>query len=275
MQTTTWRLIQTPPASGPWNMAVDESLLEFMGQKDSLSVLRLYAWNPPCISIGYAQSINDLRLDHLTELNWNIVRRITGGRAILHVDELTYSVIGPHSESRLSGGVLESYRRLSIALVIALRNIGLPAQALPRAIKISSDSSSQEPICFEQPSDYEITVHGKKIIGNAQARKKTGILQHGTLPLYGDLTRITQVLNFESEEQRTIAAQRLLTKAATLEKVLGKPVSWNIAADAIISAFAKKLKLNLVPSKLTSEELIRAEILVKEKYALPQWTKRI
>ena len=275
MQTTTWRLIQTPPASGPWNMAVDETLLEFMGQKDSLSVLRLYAWNPPCISIGYAQSINDLRLDHLTELNWNIVRRITGGRAILHVDELTYSVIGPHSESRLSGGVLESYRRLSSALVIALRNIGLPAQALPRAIKISSDSSSQEPICFEQPSDYEITVHGKKIIGNAQARKKTGILQHGTLPLYGDLTRITQVLNFESEEQRTIAAQRLLTKAATLEKVLGKPVSWNIAADAIISAFAKKLKLNLVPSKLTSEELIRAEILVKEKYALPQWTKRI
>jgi len=256
-------------------MAVDETLLEMMGHSDAQPVLRLYAWNPPCLSIGYAQSIADVNRNHLTNLGWELVRRPTGGRAILHTDELTYAVIGPHTEPRLTGGVLESYRRLSGALTLALKNIGLPAQALPHVKKDSAAFSNQEPICFEQPSNYEITVFGKKLIGNAQARKKTGVLQHGTLPLYGDLTRITQVLNFDSEEQRATAAQRLLTRATTVERVLHKPITWHMAADAFIAAFADILDLKLIPTKLTSEELARVEILVKEKYALSQWTKRI
>ena len=275
MQSAIWRLIKTQPASGPWNMAVDEALLEMMGHTDAQPVFRLYAWNPPCLSLGYAQPIADINLDQLSDLNWDIVRRPTGGRAILHVDELTYAVIGPHSEPRLAGGVLESYRRLSGALTVALRRIGLPAQALPHPKRDSSAFSDQEPICFEQPSNYEITVYGKKLIGNAQARKKTGVLQHGTLPLHGDLTRITQVLNFGSQELRATAAQRLLARATTVEHILGQTITWDIAADAFTSSFAEILNLKLYPSKLTSEELARAEVLVKEKYALPHWTKRI
>jgi len=275
MQLTTWRLIQTLPASGPWNMAVDQALLESMGHSDVHPVLRLYAWNPPCLSIGYAQSIADVNRNHLTNLGWELVRRPTGGRAILHTDELTYAVIGPHSEPRLAGGVLESYRRLSGALVAALTKIGLPVQALPHPKEQLPTTSEAEPICFEQPSTYEITVHGKKLIGSAQARKKAGILQHGTLPLYGDLTRITQVLTFDREELRAIAAQRLLVRAATVEHVLNQPITWKMAADAFIAAFAEILNLSLIPTKLTSEELTRAEVLVKEKYTLSQWTERI
>ena len=275
MQPATWRLIQTKPASGPWNMAVDETLLEMMGSTDAQPVLRLYAWNPPCLSIGYAQSIANVNRNHLTNLGWELVRRPTGGRAILHTDELTYAVIGPHTDLRLTGGVLESYRRLSGTLVIALTKVGLPVQALPHPKNQSPTSSEAEPICFEQPSNYEITVHGKKLIGSAQARKKAGILQHGTLPLYGDLTRITQVLTFDGEEQRAIAAQRLLARAATVEHVLNKPITWKMAADAFIAAFAETLHLTLIPTNLTPDELARAEVLVKEKYALPQWTERI
>ncbi len=275
MQLTTWRLIQTLPASGPWNMAVDQALLESLGHSNTQSVLRLYAWNPPCLSIGYAQPIADVNRNHLTNLGWELVRRPTGGRSILHTDELTYAVIGPHTEPRLTGGVLESYRRLSGALVAALTKVGLPVQALPHPKEQSLTTSEVDPICFEQPSTYEITVHGKKLIGSAQARKKAGILQHGTLPLYGDLTRITQVLTFDGEEQRANAAQRLLARAATVEHVLNQPITWNIAADAFIAAFAETLNLSLIPTKLTSEEITRAEVLVKEKYALSQWTERI
>jgi len=256
-------------------MAIDEALLETMDFSAAQPILRLYAWNPPCLSIGYAQSITEIDITRLKDLGWGLVRRITGGRAILHTDELTYAVIGPHSEPRLGGGVLKSYRRLSSALLAALIRVGLPAQALHHPKDESSASSEQEPVCFEQTSKYEITVHGKKLIGSAQARKKTGVLQHGTLPLYGDLTRITQVLNFDSEDQRASVAQRLLSRATTVERILKQPPSWELTAKAFVTAFGETLNLNLRPSELTPEELSRAEVLVKEKYALPKWTKRI
>jgi len=256
-------------------MAVDQVLLESMNGSSAEPVLRLYAWDPPCLSIGYAQSIADVDISRLEDFGWDLVRRITGGRAILHADELTYAVIGPHNEPRLKGNVLKSYRHLSSALLAALIKIGLPAQALPYPKSETTAPSEQEPVCFEQPSNYEITVDGKKLIGSAQARKKPGVLQHGTLPLYGDLTRITEVLNFEREDQRKFSAQRLLSRATTVERVLKQSINWELAAEAFGAAFSENLNLNLKPSNLTLEELARAEILVKEKYALPKWTKRI
>ena len=103
-----WRLLITSPASGAWNMAVDEALLEAVGSNQSLPCLRLYAWEPPCLSIGYAQPFADIDRSRLADFGWDWVRRPTGGRAILHADELTYSVIAPLDEPRVSGSVLES-----------------------------------------------------------------------------------------------------------------------------------------------------------------------
>src|SRR5690606_14878512 len=115
MQPAKWRLIRTQPAAGAWNMAVDEAVLEAVGQGDVLPTLRLYAWNPPCLSLGFAQPVQDVDRAALARLGWELVRRPTGGRAILHTDELTYSVIAPLDEPRVAGSVLESYRRLSQA----------------------------------------------------------------------------------------------------------------------------------------------------------------
>jgi len=271
---TSWRLIQTPPSPGAWNMAVDEAILEAIGRGDVPPTLRLYAWDPACLSLGYAQSINDVDLERLSKRGWHIVRRITGGRAILHTDEITYSVIGPHDETRLRGSVIESYQRLSSALLEALIMMGLPAQALPKT-KNDSDSRDQEPICFEVPSHYEITVNGAKLIGSAQTRKKAGVLQHGTLPLYGDLVRITQGLAFPTESERRHAAERLRSRATTVESVLNQPITWEQAAEAFHQAFAKTLNLSLDESDLTETELARADQLVEEKYAHPDWTERI
>ena len=125
----TWRLIITSPNAGSWNMAVDEALLLSVGKGESLPVLRLYSWKPACLSLGYAQPVGDVDVTRLASRSYDVVRRPTGGKAILHTDELTYAVIAPENEPRLAGGVLESYQRLSQALLLALRLLGIEAQS--------------------------------------------------------------------------------------------------------------------------------------------------
>ena len=268
----TWRLLITPPARGAWNMALDESILEHIGRGDSGPTLRLYAWDPPCLSLGHAQPFSDVDMARLKERGWQVVRRATGGRAILHTDELTYSVTAPNDEPRIAGTVLESYNRLAQALLLAVKELQLPVEMKEGKIE---NGSMPNPVCFEVPSTYEITVGGKKLIGSAQARKKEGVLQHGSLPLTGDLTRICQALVFENEPARERASSRLLERATTVESALGHKVRWETAAQAFVHAFEAQLGLNLVKGELTGSESKRTDELVKEKYAHPSWTEKV
>jgi lipoate-protein ligase A len=255
-------------------MAIDEAILEAAGQGEVPPTLRLYAWQPPCLSLGYAQPCNDLDRQRLAELGWDWVRRPTGGRAILHTDELTYAVIAPPDEPRLAGGVLESYQRLAQALLAALELLGLPVET-KESYSTPGLPKSTNPVCFEVPSNYEITSGGKKIIGSAQARRKEGILQHGALPLYGDLARITLGLHFTEEVNRQQAVERLLQHATTAESLLGRPLTWEQAAQAFAQAFSQVLNLDLERSEITAGELQRADELVREKYDHPAWNERI
>lgn len=271
----TWRLLHTPPARGAWNMAVDEAILLAVGRGDVPPTLRLFAWNPPCLSLGYAQPFSDVDTGRLRANGWDVVRRPTGGRAILHTDELTYSVIGPQNEPLLAGGVLESYQRLSKALLAALHSLGIPAESSPQPGQPANSGGNKDPVCFETPSNYEITVGGKKLVGSAQARRKEGILQHGTFPLHGDLARITQALRFPDEAARASAAQRLLARAASAETILGRPTGWQEAAQAFAAAFQTALGLSLTRGDLIRAELFDAERLIREKYAHTSWTERV
>ena len=268
----TWRLLVTPPAYGAWNMALDEAILEHIGCGESISTLRLYAWDPACLSLGHVQPFTDVDMARLKERGWEVVRRVTGGRAILHTDEITYSVIAPNDEPRVAGTVLDSYNRLAQALLLAVKELDLPAEMKEGR---SVNSSTPNPVCFEVPSTYEITVNGKKLIGSAQARKKEGVLQHGSLPMAGDLTRICQALVFESEAARENASKRLLERATTVESALGRQVSWETAARSFIHAFEAELGLKLVKGDLSESESKRTEELVREKYAHPFWTERV
>ena len=253
-------------------MAVDEAILEQNMQKGSLPTLRLYAWEPACISLGYAQPFADIDTARLEKNGWEAVRRPTGGRAILHTDELTYSVIAPAEDPRMHGSVLESYNRLAGALLRAIKALGLPVEMKTER---SQETTTSNPVCFEVPSAYEITANGKKLIGSAQARRKEGVLQHGSVPLFGDLARITEVLVFPGESERVEAAQRLLGHATTIESALGYPVLWNDVAQAFVWAFEADLDLRLERSELSSSEQNRAEVLVQEKYDSPEWMQRI
>ena len=272
----TWRLLMTPAAHGAWNMAADEAILEHIGRGEARSTLRLYAWEPACLSLGHAQPFADVDVERIRARGWEMVRRPTGGRAILHTDELTYSVIGPTNEPWLAGSVLESYNRLACALLQAVRTLGLDAQSKPLSLNMGGGHrDSTNPVCFEVPSAYEITVGGKKLIGSAQARRKEGVLQHGSLPLVGDLGRITEALVFPDEAARKEAAERLLARATTAETPLGRAVSWDEAAQAMIRAFESELDLQFEPGDLSASEQARAAELVDEKYNHPSWMKRV
>ncbi|HSH05184.1 MAG TPA: biotin/lipoate A/B protein ligase family protein [Anaerolineae bacterium] len=272
-ETATWRLIISPPQDGATNMALDEAIADAVIAGEAPPTLRFYSWDPPCLSLGYAQEWDEVVDEELCEkLGWDVVRRATGGRAILHTDELTYSVAAPKSEPRVAGGVLESYQRLSFALLHGLKLMGLePARAQP----YYEDQGEQGPACYDGPSNYEITIGQRKLLGSAQKRlKQGGVLQHGTLPLTGDITRIAQGLYFDMPGQRMALQVRLRYRATTLAFSLGRELTFAQAADYMSQGFAQSLNLNLDATTPTPAELDRAATLRAEKYAHPDWNQK-
>ncbi len=267
-----WHLYLSPPATGAWNMAVDEALLESVTHGDSLPTLRLYSWTPPCLSLGRSQPFSDVDIKTIKKNGWEIVRRATGGRAILHTDELTYSIIAPKDNHHVKGTLLESYQHLAQALLLALKTLGVNVAMNEKKM---ARETQKNPICFETPSTYEITVNGRKLIGSAQARKKDGVLQHGSLPLTGDLRRVTEALYFPNAESRQIAAEKLLMRASTLESALGQEIAWDAASKSFIHAFETVLGIRFKRRDLSPSEKNRASELIQKKYAHPDWTERI
>ena len=284
----TWRLLNTGVADGATNMAVDEAILEAVAAGQSLPTLRFYAWRPPCLSVGYAQAVQDeVDLDACRVRGIDLVRRPTGGRAILHIDELTYSIVAPQSDPRVAGGIVESYRRLCQGLLVGLRTLGLD---VVQAGRKPPGAEALSAACFDAPSDYEITVGGRKLVGSAQARRRGMVLQHGALPLMGDVTRIVDVLNL-SDDEREAFRVALRARAITLEAALGRAISsdgstelaevlardksFDEVARALADGFAQALNLELVPGELSPDEQARADVLRTEKYAAEGWTFQI
>ncbi len=265
-----WRLIVTPPLRGAMNMAIDHAILEAVVEGKAPPTLRLYAWEPACLSLGYAQPFADVDTARLAMLGWDVVRRMSGGRALLHADELTYSVAMPRGHTLVAGDVLSSYRRLSKALVAGLRVLGVSPQSDQRA----DGSSYDGPMCFEVPSHYEITVAGRKLIGSAQVRKFGGVLQHGAIPLSGNITRIVEALAYPSEAQRENARAHLRQRALTLDEALGRSVGWEEAAAALVHGFQNTFGLTFETEDLSAEEIARAEELRHTQYAADAWTRR-
>lgn len=254
-------------------MALDEAIFEAVRTGAAPPTLRLYAWQPPALSLGYSQSIQDVDQRALARAGWDLVRRPTGGRAILHTDELTYALIAPHDHSLVRGGVLASYQRLSRGLVRGLERLGLEVEVAGETVP--EPRQAEDPVCFVVPSAYELTAEGKKLVGSAQVRRSGAVLQHGTLPLYGDLGRICRILRYRTADERERAAERVRQRAVSVEQALGRRLEWQEAARALAEGFRVEFGLELEEGPLSQAELDHAEELTQSRRADASWTTRV
>jgi lipoate-protein ligase A len=252
-------------------MAIDEAILTAVAEGRSQPTLRFFAWEPPCLSIGHNQAADEVDITRCGQGGVDFVRRPTGGRAILHTDELTYSIVVPQGESRVAGGVVESYRRLSAGLVRGLRLLGVDVVQAGTGHAQNADVSAA---CFDAPSAYEVTAGGKKLVGSAQVRRRKAVLQHGTLPLQGDIMRICGYLVVPSEERREELRRELRVRATSLELVLGRVVPLAQVAEALVRGFSEALNLYLELGELSQHELALVQQLRREKYTSEAWNFR-
>lgn len=270
----TWRLlIEEEARSGAANMALDQAIALACAAGESPPTLRFYRWQPPAVSLGRHQPVADIDQAAVAASGYDIVRRTTGGRAILHIDELTYSVAAATNEPRVAGGVMDAYLRLSNALVAGLQAIGVAADQAGADVRAGPDVSAA---CFEVPSAYEITVQGRKLMGSAQSRRAKYVLQHGSLPLSGDITRLIDILVL-AEEERDQLRRQLASHACTLATALGvadadPAIAFDRVAHAMVKGFATTLNLAFQRGAPTTNELQTAAQLIREQYANAEWT---
>lgn len=266
-----WRLITNKKGNGYYNMAVDEAIMNFHSQMKVPPTLRFYSWNPPALSLGYFQKVKkEVDYQKCSEQGINLVRRLTGGRAILHNQELTYSIILREDYNLLSDSIEKSYQQISRGLVEGLQSLGVPAElkAVERGKKAPLGHSAA---CFDAPSWYEVILDNKKLIGSAQRRKKGVILQHGSLPLEIDAKKIFELLYYNSENERKRARRIFESKSTSLKKA-GYNFLYSELEKAMILGLSHSLEIEVEKGSLTKSEKKLAQKLAAEKYSEKNWT---
>ncbi|HKY59466.1 MAG TPA: hypothetical protein VJP59_00505 [Gemmatimonadota bacterium] len=259
----TWRLLETGPRPGAWNMACDEAVLEAVGRRASPPTVRFYAWDPPAVSLGRHQPDPDLRsravLDALG-IEW--VRRPTGGRLVHHgpmATELTYSVVAPIGEAPLSGALTDAYRRIHEGLSAGLARLGLAVELAPRRPgRPGRVRPTSRLACFAATVPWEIEAGGRKLLGSAQRRSRGALLQHGSLPLAGDPGAIPE---------RVWPGSLAGGAATTVSAAAGRTIGFAEVAAALGAGLEATLNVRLAPGVLTERE--RASIRGRWRSPVP------
>jgi lipoate-protein ligase A len=253
------------------NMARDEALLRRVIAKESPPCLRFYMWDPPGLSIGRFQKIDHgVDLDACKKHGVEVVRRLTGGEAVLHDDEITYSMIIPFTHPGFEGrGVIDTYKTISKALVKGLELAGVESTMAGEA-PTRADPAGQG-VCFYTPTVNEIVADGRKIIGSAQTREKLVILQHGSIPIDWDLDKQFDVMGIPVEN-RALFRDMFGKRATTISEQLGgkRPTFDELVRNfskGFEDVFGMKLKL----SQYSKPEEKMTEHLIKSKYGNDSW----
>lgn len=240
-------------------MAVDEALAESVAEGGA-PVLRFYRWEPACLSLGRNQpAAGAYDADRLSARGIQVVRRPTGGRAVLHARELTYSVALPVA---LLGSPREAYAAINRALVAGLRALGVPAVLQP-------PTAARAPLpslapCFADPVEGEVVAAGAKLVGSAQRRMGNVLLQHGSLPIHDDQSAVAELL-------REPAAAEPGDPPASLTALLGREPAWETLVAALADGWRAALGVRLEADALRPAERARAEAILPF-YAGPAWT---
>lgn len=244
-----WRLILDPDLEGPENMAQDEAILSAVDSGLGLPTLRIYGWAAPTISIGFAQDPSRL-LGH----GLPIVRRVTGGRAVLHDNELTYSIVVPSSHPLFLEGITGAYSAISACISRALNDIGIKA-SFSRGTK---DRSERKDGCFFSASRHEILVDGKKLVGSSQRRFRNAFLQHGSILFGVDAGLNARLFGKGVVERMSWVGAHSKARRDDLR-------------GALVSRFSEGLGASFAASTLSGQEIYLREGLLKEKYLSPLW----
>jgi lipoate-protein ligase A len=266
-----WRVIIDREQDAFTNMSVDEVLLEGQINGESPPTLRFYSWRPSAISLGYAQHIATIDLESCNLSGISVVRRITGGRAILHEGDFTYSISARDDNPVVQGTLMDTYRKISQALLAGLQHLGVQAAFSPGGKEPDAVPSSGEAACFSATSRYELTVNGRKIIGSAQRRKQRAVLQQGSLPLQDTSKKLFSLLQFSDPGQRSLAHERYLKKATSLYEALGHPLTFDDVATAFLRGMGNSFQVDLAPGCLQPDEVEQAKKLRCSKYLSQTW----
>ena len=254
-----WRLLVSPADNGARNLATDQAVAEHVRDGASPPTLRFYTWRPAALSLGYGQPLAVVDAGLAGRGGIDLVRRPTGGQAILHNDELTYAVMLPRTHALAAGGVLASYERLSAGFERGFDSLGLEA----RQDNWQPDPSDAEGLlCFASPSTHELSADGVKLMGSAQTRLGGALLQHGSIPFAHDL-RIYDLLRLPRPASPS-GLRDLLSPAPTAGELI----------EVLATGFAEALRLALMPGSLNATELTRRDELVRKRYACESWLVR-
>jgi lipoate-protein ligase A len=260
--TRVWRLLVTEPADGATNMAIDEALWRGRQAGTSPPTLRFFGWAPPTVSLGYGQPLSaDLDIIACRALGVGLVRRPTGGSAIYHDGlerELTYSVSAATEDLETASDLLETYRWIGSALLRGLNALGAGAELVP----VVASEGPAPAFCFARTGRYEIEIGGRKVVGSAQRRQGTCFLQHGSILLAADVSRLRTVFPTTPDP---------LERMTTLEIALGLRPRWSEVAEQLAAAFEREHGLTFKPDDLTSDECGRVAELVRTRYTTDVW----
>ncbi len=259
---TSWRFLDTGARDGATNMAIDEALLLGVQRGSSRPTVRVYAWDPPTVSTGHSQRAEDeLDLAACGRAGVGVVRRPTGGRAVLHAGELTYSVTGPSCVPPLGGTIMESYRAVALGLIAALRSLGVDAEFERVATEARGREGGASPPCFVSAGRFEIVVGGRKLVGSAQRRAEGAVLQHGSLLLDGTHAGLADLVHARNERERAVLRRSLESKTTDLSTILGRGVAFDEIAPAIRGGFGEAWGIELAEGPLTEPEMEEAQHL--------------
>ncbi len=254
----TWRFIPDVPLPGCANMALDAALLHEAGSPGFPPTLRFMLWEPPALSLGRFQPAEQVDLEACRHAGIDVVRRPTGGEAVLHKDEFTYTVALP-VEMEKPASVLDAYEMICRAIIIAFDQLGLPVRLLRRD---GGEGSTGDGSCFARPGVSDL-VHGQaKVCGSAQARRGGGLLQHGSILLRDNAVLLYGLLKLE-EEERTSAEAAFRDGCLNLEQV-GMTASRERMEEAFSAGFREAFHMELAEGEFTAAELAYARSIAGE-----------
>ncbi len=245
-----------------FNMAFDEAISEAIRQKLSPPTLRIYQWDRPSISIGYFQKISDIDIDYCNKMGYPVVRRLTGGKAILHDSELTYSFSALKDSSLFKGSLLENYIIVSEALILGLKLNGINAKI---SLKRKRTPIHKNPACFKTLSYGEITVNGKKVIGSAQKKFSNAFMQQGSILMSFNAMELRNVLQCNNDED--------YHEIGSIND-FDPEISFNDLRNSLKEAFEKTLRVKMISDSPTEFELNLAKELVRNRYLTQEWNFR-